>query len=56
MIKYGDNEKKQAKKSVRYEDIMTDMTNILFNKDKNCFLFKNNIEYIWQGLYKLVKW
>lgn len=45
LIKFGDNEKKQAKELVRYKDIMVDMINISDIEDNNRFLFKNNIEY-----------
>lgn len=45
LIKFGDNKIRQARKLVGYEDVVTNQSNIPFDKDNNRLPFKNNVEY-----------
>lgn len=45
LSKFGNNKKEQTGKLIKFKDVIIDIANILFIKDNNCFLNKNNVEY-----------
>lgn len=45
-IKFGNSKRRQARKQVRYEDVMVSISNILVIEINNCLWFKNNIKYV----------
>lgn len=46
LIKFSNSERRQARRRVRYKEIMMSIANILDIKNDNCFSFINNVEYI----------